>query len=37
MFLIMYCHLQVADRRMTAAVTLVLAQPLVAGAPSLVR
>ena len=38
MFLcIMDRHLEVADRRMTAAVTRVLAEPLGAGAPSLVR
>src|SRR5205085_10176185 len=32
----MCCDLEVADRRMTPAVKLVLAQPLVAGAPPLV-
>jgi hypothetical protein len=37
LLLIMCCHLQVADGCMTTTVTLVLAQPLGAGAPSLVR
>src|SRR6516162_10044346 len=30
-------HLEVTDRRMAAAVTLVFAEPLIAGTPSLVR
>ncbi len=30
-------HLEVTDRRMAAAVTLVLAEPLIAGTPSLRR
>ena len=34
---IMGRHLEVTDRRMAAAVKLVLAQPLIAGSPSLVR
>ena len=29
------CHLQIADRRMPTTVKLVLAQPCIAGAPSL--
>ena len=30
-------HLEVTDRRMAAAVTLVIADPLIAGTPSLMR
>ena len=37
LLLIMCCYLEVADRGMTTAIKLVLAQALVAGSPSLVR
>src|SRR5262249_57999623 len=37
LLLIMGCNLEVADRRMTPAIKLVLAQALVAGPTSLVR
>jgi len=37
LFLIMYCALEVADRRMTTALQLVLAQAFVSGSTSLVR
>src|SRR6266568_3103665 len=37
LLLIMCCDLEVADRRMTTAITLVLAQAFVAGSTSLVR